>query len=66
MASSPLFTQQRKPLLNPAFPRAYVALIGQMAQSVMIGLQLSACVGHQMSITISECQLQLPSALGKQ
>jgi len=43
--------------LNPFFPKAYSALIGQMAQSVLISRPPSACVGNEMAITISEFQL---------
>jgi len=49
---------------NPSFPRPYPALIGQMNQSVVIGLPLTTCFGKKMSITISEFQLQrLPQHL---
>jgi len=40
--------------LNSAFPRAYSALIGQMAQFILIGLALTVHVGNKMSIIGSE------------
>jgi len=43
--------------LNPSFPGACSALIGQMTQSVMIGLPLTVCVRNETPITIPEFQL---------
>jgi len=40
--------------LNPFVPRAFCALIGQMAQSVVISLPLTACLGNKTAITMSK------------
>jgi len=48
--------------LNPEyvlFPKAYSALIGQMAQSVGIGLLFTAHARNEMSVIISEFELQI-------
>lgn len=43
--------------LKPSFQWAYSALIGQMEQSVVIGLPLTARLRNATPITISEIQL---------
>lgn len=44
--------------LNPAFPRADSAVIGQIARSVVIGVLLTLHVGNETPVTISKFQLQ--------
>ncbi len=42
--------------LNPSFPWALTAVIGQMAQSFVIGLPRTARVGNETPIAITEWQ----------
>ncbi len=41
---------------HPSFPWALTAVIGQMAQSFVIGLPCTVRVGNETAIAITECQ----------